>query len=808
MAEGIIQNSFASGELSPHLYGRTDLAKYHTGAMFLRNCMVDYRGGVISRPGTQFIGLTNTNQAGRLRRFVFSATQTYILVFTHLGLQFIKNPLTSPANINGSNAGFIETSPGVRYTVTTPYAFAELNDLKFSQSADVMIITHPNHTPMQLIRLADTNWTLSAVAIASTVTPPTLIGAVITPLPTGSTDPQNTNYRYVITAVGQDGQESQPSLPQQVTGINIAATQGTITIRWNAVANAQYYNVYKAVPSPGGVLVLPTSPYGFIGSSYGNEFTDSNIIADFSESPPRNDNPFDNGRVIGFNITNPGTTYPVGATSATVTDPNGATVGLTPLIDNNTAGGTGAIIGFIIYQAGHDVTNGAAISVTGAGGSGFAGTVITTAATGAAPAVSAYFQQRRVYAGSNAQPLTLWGSRPAQYNNFDRSNPTIDSDAYEFTINGEQVNAIKHLLAMPGGLVIFSDGEVAQLTGGNPSLNNPTAVTPSSAVVVPQSSYGASSVEPVKIDKEILYVQSEGVIVRDLAYNVYANIYTSTDLTILSNHLFYPNTILNWAYQDTPFKTIWAIRNTRFGGNNDTLLALAYLKEQDIYGWSHHDTSGGVYISTETVREGSTDAFYMIVARSNGNTCVERMADRQYAEISDCWCLDNAVYTFAGAPTVSVSGLDHLEGMTVRALVNGGAQGPFTVSGGAITLTEAGQAILVGLPYTVQFQQLPPTSPQDKGLGERGRLVSITARIMDTGPGLKFGTSFAEIKPFIFGITSTDPEWITPYQGLGLHNTDIHMNVDAQWDTQGGVCIQMDDPIPFTITAIVNEEDK
>ena len=140
-------------------------------------------------------------------------------------------------------------------------------------------------------------------------------------------------------------------------------------------------------------------------------------------------------------------------------------------------------------------------------------------------------------------------------------------------------------------------------------------------------------------------------------------------------------------------------------------------------------------------------------------------------------------------------------------MVNGAAQGPFVVIGGAITLTTAGQAILVGLPYTVQFQQLPPDPPQGKGLGERSRTVSVTARVMDTGPGLKFGSTLATVEPFRFGITSTDLDWTTPYQGLGLLNTDLHMSIDAQWNTQGGICIQMDDPIPFTITAIVNEVD-
>jgi hypothetical protein len=115
----------------------------------------------------------------------------------------------------------------------------------------------------------------------------------------------------------------------------------------------------------------------------------------------------------------------------------------------------------------------------------------------------------------------------------------VDSDAYQFTIAGQEVNVIRHLLSMPGGLVIFSDGGVVQLTGGSSNPTNPAAVTPSSAVIVPQSYYGASDVPPIVINYDILYVQSEGSIVRDLSYNFFVNIYTGSDLTLLSSHFFF-----------------------------------------------------------------------------------------------------------------------------------------------------------------------------------------------------------------------------------------------------------------------------
>jgi hypothetical protein len=134
-------------------------------------------------------------------------------------------------------------------------------------------------------------------------------------------------------------------------------------------------------------------------------------------------------------------------------------------------------------------------------------------------------------------------SKPGRSDDFRQTNPTIDSDAYEFTIAQSQVNTILWLIPMPGGLVVGTDAGVLQLTGGSSSPSNPTAVTASSAVFVPQSYYGSKDIHPIVIDYDLMYVQTEGSIVRDLQYNFFVNIYTGTDVTALSSHLFYPNSV-------------------------------------------------------------------------------------------------------------------------------------------------------------------------------------------------------------------------------------------------------------------------
>ena len=51
-----MQSNFASGELSPLLYGRTDLDQYYTGAQQAENVLVVPQGGLKRRPGNESLG--------------------------------------------------------------------------------------------------------------------------------------------------------------------------------------------------------------------------------------------------------------------------------------------------------------------------------------------------------------------------------------------------------------------------------------------------------------------------------------------------------------------------------------------------------------------------------------------------------------------------------------------------------------------------------------------------------------------------------------------------------------------------------
>ncbi len=165
-----------AGELDPLLHARVDLQKFASGCRRMLNMLPTSQGAAVRRPGTLFVAETKSSGAARLVPFEFSTVQAYVLEFGNLYVRFYRNGAP------------IETSPGVPYEVVTPYTTADLPDLQWAQSADVLYLAHPNHAPRKLSRTGHTAWTLTTIAFqdgpygdinaAPTVTPSATTGTV------------------------------------------------------------------------------------------------------------------------------------------------------------------------------------------------------------------------------------------------------------------------------------------------------------------------------------------------------------------------------------------------------------------------------------------------------------------------------------------------------------------------------------------------------------------------------------------------------------------------------------------------------
>lgn len=149
MGANVIQASFTGGELSPSAYGRVDLARYLTSLRTCRNFIVRPYGGVVNRPGTRLIVETkDSSKVSRLVPFQFSSTQTYVLEFGDYYMRVVRE-------------GVQITDAGTPVEVATPWPVSVLSELKFSQKADILTVTHPDYPTRTIGRLSHTDWNLS-----------------------------------------------------------------------------------------------------------------------------------------------------------------------------------------------------------------------------------------------------------------------------------------------------------------------------------------------------------------------------------------------------------------------------------------------------------------------------------------------------------------------------------------------------------------------------------------------------------------------------------------------------------------------
>jgi hypothetical protein len=365
------------------------------------------------------------------------------------------------------------------------------------------------------------------------------------------------------------------------------------------------------------------------------------------------------------------------------------------------------------------------LAVSGSGGATVSLTIGPQ--SGTYPGAIQYFQQRLVYADTINQPDTYFMSQPGLYSNFDSSIPVIDSDSITGTPWGVQINGIQFMVPSIQGLLTFTGNGVWLINGGNS-----VAITPSDENAQAQAQIGCSAlIPPLYINLHVLYVQAKNSIVRDISFSFLYNVFQGTDITVFSNHLFSGYTLLQWAYAEEPFKVIWAVRN------DGALLSLTYIKEQEVEGWSRHDTNG-MFVGVCSVIEPPVDAIYVITKRYIVGEGVwvyysERADDRQWNNVEDCFCVDaglslpmtfpNAtLYPAAADGTNNISGTKLISGGTgytdpvAFALdstgFGNGANFTVSISGGVITAVVPSSE---GQDYTSGATQIVITDPTGTG---------------------------------------------------------------------------------------------
>jgi len=678
--------------------------------------------------------------------------------------------IATAINKTPPNATYWYPLPSGVYEIPNPYSEADLFDIHYVQSADVLTLVHPNYAPRELRRSGATTWVLSTINFAAPLSPPDGLTAIKTGTGTGYV------YQYVVTAVDADLISESAQSSSVSVNLDFGIAGSYVTISWTSVPGASRYRVYKL---QGGL-------YGFIGDTASTSIIDDNIAADTGITPPVYDTVF-----------NSANNYP-GAVS--------------------------------------------------------------------------YFEQRRIFAGTNNAPQTMLMTRSGTESDMSYSIPTEDTDRIKFRVAAREANTIRHIVPLTQLLALTSAAE------WRISPVNSDVITPTTISVRPQSYIGASNVQPSIVNNTVIYCAARGGHVRELGYSWQASGFVTGDLSLRAPHLFDTYNIVDMCYSKSPHPLLW------FVSDNGRMLGMTYVPEQQVNAWHWHDTDGS-FESCTAIAEGNEDAVYVIVKRTiSGNTkrYVERFATREVTDLEDCFFVDSGLsyngtnttavtmtvtggttwgpadtltitasastfiagdvgdvivltdangnkyrltitaYTSAtvvsartditlpvalrGAATTvwawardTVSGLSHLNGKTVSILADGAVMPQEVVTAGSVTIDRPATVIHVGLPYDSDLQTMPISLNVD-GAGQ-GRYKNVNKAWIRV-----YRSSGVFVGPSTDKLTEAKQRTTEPYgTPPSLKTDELDVDITPSWAASGQIYIRQSDPLPLSVIGLTLE---
>jgi len=686
-------------------------------------------------------------------------------------------------NIDGSafTAYSSAGTAGRVYTVTTSYATADLFDIAYTQSADVMTLVHPTYAPQELRRTGAASWSLATITFAPTISTPTGMGLSASPSSGSNT------YTYVATALSDTLEESVASAEVTTSTQDLSVAANKNTISWSSVTDATRYNVYK---EDNGV-------FGYIGQTPDLSFVDDNISADVLISPPINQTPFngaddypsavsyhDQRRAFAATNNSPQSTW--------MTRP-GTESNLSksiPAQDND------SILFTLAARQYNRIRHLIPLDDL----------IIFTSAT----------EWKLTTENSDALTPTTIALRPQSYVGTGSLNPIVSGDAvlfiaelgghvydmnYSFETDKYKPRDISiiapHLFdgftivdwdysSVPTSLIwaVRSDGELMGLTylsGQKPDVlgwhHHTTDGEFESVCVIPESN-----------DEKMLYAvikrRINGVD-RRYVERLHSRIFDEVqDAFHVDSGLSYDNPLtITGATQANPV----VVTATAHGFSNDDVVQITEVGGLGLIDVGMTELNGNRY----TVKNKATNTFELYDVAATPAS-VDGTAYGAYVTGGK-----------ARVEITNVTGLRHLIGESVSIFADGSVVPAQTVdANGAITLTQGAARVHVGLPYTSDLQTLPTVVAKGDGLGQ-GQLKS-TPKVwlrVDKARGINVGPDFSHLREYA---QRTDEVYNAPTE---MTSDEIEIQLDPKWARGGQIAIRQSDPSPISILSMTVETE-
>lgn len=538
--------SFNSGVLSPQIDARSDVDKYRSGCRILENMIPRIYGTATRRPGTKFIAeQTNHDNVGRVIPFIYSNTIAYIILLENRQMRFFYD------------GGIVLGTDGRELILSTPYLAADLFQLQYKQSNDVMWIVHPDYAPRKLTRTSANAFSLDTITFVD-----------------GPFKKRN----------DLDAADSVTMTPSAVTGTGITLTASAATFDSTHVGALFKLTQARAVTETSGSKTAPNT--GVVGSAVLVEGAFTFNTHGTWTGTVKVERSIDAGSNwetyrtwVGAddrNVQYTGTEdedniqYRINVTAL-----SSGTIHAELTINSSTQEGICRVTAY---------TSNLAVTVTVL--KDFGQTSATTRwAEGCwspyrgYPVSVTFFEERCIYAGTAHQPQTIWLSATDDYEDFEAC--TKDDSSFSLTMSSDTRNAIRWISALEALLIGTTGGEWRLRSTGQDE-----PLTPTNYSMKQQTTYGNAAIQALPVNDVILFVDFVARKIRELTYSGDELKFIAPDLTALAEHIT-DSGITSMAYQKNPDPILWMTLT------DGTLLSMTYEREQNVVAFAKHLISKG-----------------------------------------------------------------------------------------------------------------------------------------------------------------------------------------------------------------------
>jgi len=387
------------------------------------------------------------------------------------------------------------------------------------------------------------------------------------------------------------------------------------------------------------------------------------------------------------------------------------------------------------------------------------------------PVAVTFHEGRLFFAGAKSRPTTVWGSRVADFFNF-QYGEGLDDEAVEATIDTSQLNTITDIYS-GRDLQIFSIGGEFYVPQ---ALLEP--ITPTNFIIRTTTKIGAKKNFPViGLDSGTLFLQRQGKSINELLFTDAEATYIANNVTLLSGHLV-KNPVdmaLNRATSTDDTDRLFIVN-----GDDGSIMNISLLRSQSVIAPSQIVTDGlfkAVSVDVNTV--------YVVVSRTVNSATVF------YVEaFNRDLTMDSAKFANTSGASVAMT---HLVGKTVKILRDGILETDQVVpGGGTVTFTSpATTSFQVGINYDINVKTMPVEAKMASGniRGFKKRIMEINADVFDT-QSMNINTNPIQFRQFGTNVLDTP---IQPFTGVKKAGPLLG------FDKEGIITVTQDEPLKFNL---------